>query len=111
HVPAPVERNPGRAVDVRQIRELLRLGDGDPPLDVANRVQILVQLADVRGTEAPLQPADLFGDGIEQALFESVALGNRFGIDLAAFAEETLEDDAGITFERQLRRRVPIADS
>src|SRR5690606_10870291 len=85
-----------------QVGRPLRLRDLDAAFDVADRPDVLVQLALVAGAELPAEPGDALGDAVEAAAVSGVALGGGDRIDASAVAEEALEHVTGVLLERNL---------
>ena len=79
------------------------------PLDIANGLQILVDLATIRSAELSAQPPDVGVDGIEDAavLLSEGQTHLRIG---AGFAEKTLEDGTWAVLHRERRGLVAPRD-
>ncbi len=82
-------------------RRVLLFGPLDAALDVADRLEILLELALVAGADPHAQTRQAAGDVVEHALlvFEPGHAGGRVGA--VALAEQPLEDGARIDFRRQ----------
>ena len=96
--------------DHRQLARALLLGALNPPLDVANRVQVFDDPVAVAGAEAALQVGDGGGDRVEDAAVELEPLPAHRRIGRAAVAEQPFEDDARIVLHREQQRRRPPRD-
>ena len=83
-----------QAIELRQLAIALRFGKLDAPLDVANRIEILVDLAAVGRAEPPAQALHVIGDGIEHAAIRQTRLR------ATAIAEQPLEDRARAVLHR-----------
>ena len=99
-----------RPIDRGELAGGLRGGPLDPPLDVAHRVEILVQLPAVARTELAGQIVRALVDRVEQAgvLPQPRPADRRVGA--AAVAEQPLEHDAGVVLHRQGRGLVGPGD-
>ena len=91
-----VLRNAGRPRIVGQ--RLIRgaLGRFDARFQLADRAEILVELALVLGAEPGVQIVGVFEHEVEHALFELLALGALLGG--AAHGKQPLEDQLGVDF-------------
>ena len=97
-----VVRNRARPLDARQLHgEVLLFGELDPPLDVADRLEVFLELAFVIGAKSHAQPRETAGHVVEHAFlaFESGHPGA--GIRAVAIPEQPLEDRPRIDFRRQ----------
>src|SRR4030095_8924182 len=95
-----------RLIERRQFDVALLLGLLDSPLDVADRLGVLLDLGLIRRAELPAQAGPLFVDPIEEALLllEARFAGGAAGA--AAVAEQPLEDGARVVLHGQRLRRV-----
>ena len=89
-----------------EIAQFVRLGVGsgllDPPLHLADRLEVLLDLALVRSADLALEPGDVLGHPIQQARL--LAQGSAAFLGAAAVAEQALEDDPGVSLSGQGRR-------
>src|SRR2546421_6368249 len=76
-------------------------------LDIAYRLQILVDLATIRSAEVGTHRPDVLGDGVEDAAFLVPQRQTHLWIGRADFAEQALEDRAWAVLHR--KRRVLVA--
>ena len=98
------DRNADRPIQVRQL-VVVRVGFGflNPPLHLADRIEILIDPRAVVWSELLLKPGDVLAHPVEEAgaaLERGAPIGRA-----AAFAEQPLEDDARVGLGRQGRRR------
>ena len=93
-----------RLPQLRQLQVVLLLRPLDPPLDVAHRLGVLVELHLVVHAEFALQVGELAGHRVEQALVLAHPRQTRLAVGAAAVAEEGLEDRARIPLHRQRLR-------
>src|SRR5260370_26289341 len=83
----------------RQLGIPLRFRQLDAPLDIANRLEVLVDLAAVRRAEPSAQALHIIGDSIEHAAISQTCLRTA----AAAVAEKPLEDGARAVLHRERR--------
>ena len=103
-----VVRHAHRLIDDRQLARTLLLRHRDPALDVAQRVEILVQLHLVARPDEAHEPLQLIADRIEDAPVAPHPGAARLGIRAAGGAEELLEHGARVVLDRERRgRRAP----
>ena len=93
-----------RLVHRRQLARRLPLGRLDAPLDVAHRVEVLVQLHLVAGAQLFAQPRRLGRHHVEQAAVVPPGGQPGRGVGGAAGAEQPLEDGARVAGHRQRGR-------
>ena len=93
-----------------QVAAALLLGHLNPPLDVANGVEILIEPGAVAGPDFPVQFGYALGQGVEQAAVLADALEPHLRVGGADVAEEPLEHQPRIGFHRQRRVRVAPGD-
>src|SRR5207237_8019196 len=79
------------------------------PLDIANGLKILVNLAAIRSAELSAQPPDVRVDGIEDAAV-LLSEGQTHFLVGAGFAEQTLEDRTWAVLHRERRGVVAPRD-
>ena len=99
-----------RLANLRQLQLALFLGALDPALGVAHRLGVLVQLQLVGRAELALQPGELAGDGVEQALVLAQPRLARRPLRAAAVAEDRFEHRPRVPLHRQRLRRAAPGD-
>ncbi len=99
-----------RLVDRRQLPVALLLRDLDPPLDIADRVDILREPRAVPRPEHPLEVAQLPRDHVENAAIPANLPEPGLPVGAVADAEEPLEHGARVGFHRQRRLGVAPRD-
>src|SRR6185295_19768898 len=82
-------------------REILLFGELYPPFDVADGLEILLELALVAAAQRHAQPRETAGDVVEHALLVFEPGHARAGVGAVAIAEQPLEDRPRIDFGRQ----------
>src|SRR5262245_55952215 len=97
----PTVRNSGWTCQVRQVGCRRFGGNPSSPLDITDRLQVLLELAPVARTETPIEIPHTFGHAVEDA--RVVGDAGRLGgwIHLIAIAEKALEDQPRIAFHGQ----------
>ena len=98
------DRDAGRRLDHRQLAPL-RLGVLDAPLDLAHRLQVLVELRAVAASEAALQAVDLIQHRVENAALPPQPRRPHLGVGAVDVPEEPVEHHARVGLHRQRRRR------
>ena len=99
-----IRRNAVRLVHVRIDLRVVLFRLFDLPLDLADRGEVLVELALVGGSEVGLQLLRVVGDEIENAAAVLFFCGARFRAQRGAVAEQPLEQRARIENRRQRLR-------
>src|SRR5262245_23541759 len=94
--------NANRRIERRDFSAVLRFHALDPPLDLPDIVEVLTQAHAVARTEPALEPGDIFGDRVENAL---ILLHPRPTLSSGPGpAEQPLEYHSWVDLHRQRRR-------